>query len=118
MFKSTFTQAAKILISLSLAVLPSTSLAKARLLSVADVTTSSTKLSEQLITQLDRNPEAQQKLIERGLSIQEVESRLAAMSDREIQQMMNQAGVQQAGGDIVISLTTVLLIVIIILLVD
>lgn len=72
-------------------------------------------LSAQALRELDR-PEAQAQLAAFGISPDEAKSRLAALSDQEIRDLMQSHTGQKAGGDLVISLTTVLLIIIIVLL--
>jgi prophage DNA circulation protein len=62
-----------------------------------------------------QNPELIEALAKKGIQKQEVELRLAAMSDAELMQV--QKGLdRQAGGEIVIGITALLLIIIIILL--
>jgi hypothetical protein len=100
----------------SLALLTPTS-ASAGLMTVQDVTHRDASLSQELIKKIDK-PEVQKKLAEFGITPTEAKQRVAALSNQEIQDMMNSKGARQAGGDgVVIGLTTVLLIVIIVLLV-
>lgn len=72
-------------------------------------------LSAQALREVDR-PEVQAQLAAFGISPEEAKSRLAALSDQEIRDLIGSHTGQKAGGDLVISLTTVLLIIIIILL--
>lgn len=102
-------------LSSSLAAAPVTT-AHAQLISVKEVRSSGQSLSSQVLSQLE-SKEARQKIEAMGLSYDEARSRLAGMSEQELRQLLENQGVQQAGGDLVISLTTVLLIVIIVLLV-
>lgn len=69
------------------------------------------------MTRALQNEQVLSELAKMGIEKSEVEMRLAAMSDRELQQV--QQGVQrQAGGDVVvISVTTLLLIIIVVLLI-
>lgn len=72
-------------------------------------------LSSQALREIDR-PEVQTQLAAFGITPEEAKSRLAALSDQEIRDLLDSHTGQKAGGDLVISLTTVLLIIIIILL--
>jgi hypothetical protein len=92
----------------------SPSSASASLMTVQDVTHRDGSLSQKLINGIDK-PEVQKKLAAFGITPTEAKQRVAALSDHEIQDMMNSKSVQ-AGGDVIIGLTTVLLIVIIVLL--
>jgi hypothetical protein len=73
------------------------------------------KLATQALREIDR-PEVQAQLAAFGISPEEAKTRLAALSDQEIKDLLGSHTGQKAGGDIVIGLTTVLLIIIIILL--
>lgn len=73
------------------------------------------RLATQAMRELDR-PEVQAQLAAFGITPDEAKTRLAALSDQEIKDLVNSHTGQKAGGDIVIGLTTVLLIIIIILL--
>lgn len=91
--------------------------ASAQMLSTHEVVKSTQPLSQQLLTELEK-ADTQAELNKMGLDPEEAKLRIAALSDNEIEQMLN--GTQaHAGGDvIVVSLTTILLVVIIILLID
>lgn len=73
------------------------------------------RLATQALRELDR-PEVQSQLAAFGITPDEAKTRLAALSDQEIKDLVNSHTGQKAGGDIVIGLTTVLLIIIIVLL--
>jgi hypothetical protein len=90
--------------------------ATAGLMTVQDVTHRDGSLSEELIKNIDK-PEVQKKLAGFGITPAEAKLRVAALSDKEIKDMINSKGSLQAGGDVIIGLTTVLLIIIIVLLI-
>lgn len=73
------------------------------------------RLATQALREIDR-PEVQGQLAAFGITPEEAKSRLAALSDQEIRDLLGSQTGQKAGGDIVIGLTTVLLIIIIVLL--
>lgn len=89
---------------------------QAGLITVQDVTNRSENLSQKIISEIDK-PDVQKRLAGFGITPQEAKDRVAALSNQEIQEMMNSKASLQAGGDVIIGLTTVLLIVIIVLLV-
>jgi hypothetical protein len=91
--------------------------AEAQMMSTYQVVHHQRPLSQKLLAELDKK-ENVEKLDELGVSVTEARQRIAALSDEEIQQIL-QGQERHAGGDvIVISLTTILLIVIIVLLID
>jgi hypothetical protein len=93
---------------------PST--ASAGLITVQEVTQRGGLLSQKILKEME-SPEAQARIAELGISPDEARQRVAALSDHEIQEIVNSQAPVQAGGDIIIGLTTVLLIIIIILLI-
>lgn len=103
-------------LALSFAALPATPAQAQRLMTVKEVTYSSDSASARLLAEMEK-PETKAKAAEMGLSLEEAKSRVAGMSEQEVRHLLKSNGVQEAGGDVVISLTTVLLIVIIVLLV-
>lgn len=76
----------------------------------------SNELRKQISLKLDES-EWKQKMNESGIDQEEVRSRLAAMTDQELQEIQKQLP-KQVGGDrtVVISTTTLLLIIIIVIL--
>jgi len=73
-------------------------------------------LSQKVASEIDK-PEVRAQVEKMGLSPQEAQKRILALSDSEIRQAVN--GGDEVGADVVvISLTTVLLVVIIVLLID
>jgi len=70
-------------------------------------------VQEKVASYLDQQ-QIQQKLVDQGISLSEAQSRIASLSDAELQNLSQQIDKAQYGGDI---LVTVLLIVLIIYLV-
>jgi hypothetical protein len=78
--------------------------------------TQSGELGQKVLREMDK-PETRAKLEKMGIDANEARTRLAALSDREIRDILGANAQVQAGGDIIIGLTTILLIIIIILLI-
>ena len=55
--------------------------------------------------------EVQSELMKHGLSADEVDSRLASLSDQEIRQLAGQVSEARAGGDILVAILLVVLII-------
>lgn len=72
------------------------------------------KMAEEKLTSLLNHQEIEKKLVAQGISVAEAKSRIASLSDIELQNLSQQIEKAQYGGDI---LVTVLLIVLIIYLV-
>lgn len=99
-------------LSLSLGIL-NPSLARAQLMTLQEVAHPHGALAQRILDEMDR-PEAKAKIAELGLPFNEARERIAALSDKEIRDMIG--GPVQAGGDVYISLTLILLVVLIVLL--
>lgn len=91
--------------------------ATATLMTLSELSQRQSPLAQRLLNEIDR-PEVQSEITRLGLSPEEARQRVAALSDRELEDLAKGQGASfQAGGDIIIGLTTVLLIIIIVLLI-
>lgn len=86
------------------------------MITLQEISAEAEGLSEQALRGLD-NPDVQAQLAAFGIAPSEAKERLAALSDKELRDLIASQTGQQAGGDIIIGVTSILLIIIIILLI-